>query len=151
MLRLLLRDFKTDSDERFFALLGDFVATYKNRKATSEDFAALAEKHVGRSMDRFFQQWLYGTEVPTIRYDYKIRKDKQGQYWVDLTADQEDVTSPFELDIPVGFVLQGNDEMVQLFSMDDWHAETRMGPFSKQPGKVNFNTFGGVLARVKRQ
>jgi hypothetical protein len=150
MLRLMLRDFETGSDHRFFALLRDFVEQYRGRKATTEDFADIVTKHTGRDMTRFFEQWIYGSEVPTVYYDYKINKDSNYKYWVDIEVEQKFVQQPFELQIPVSLMFH-NEEEVRMLDIDTWEFAIRYGPFDLQPSQLDFNTFGGVLARVKRK
>jgi aminopeptidase N len=146
----MLRDFETGSDHRFFALLRDFVEQYRGRKATTEDFADIVTKHTGRDMTRFFEQWIYGSEVPTVYYDYKIKRDSNYKYWVDIEVEQKFVQQPFELQIPVSLMFHKEEE-VRMLDIDTWEFAIRYGPFDLQPSRLDFNTFGGVLARVKRK
>ena len=150
MLRLLLRDFETNSDDRFFALLRDFVSQYQNKKATTADFAAVVSKHAGRNMDRFFEQWIYGSEVPTVYYDYEIKWDRDRQYWIDIEVEQKFVTEPFEMEIPLSWKFEQKEE-VRILEIDSWDYTIRFGPFDERPTNFDFNSYGGVLARVKRK
>src|SRR5205823_3420449 len=50
MLRMMMWDSKTQ-DQRFKEMMRDFVQTYANKVATTEDFKAAVEKHMTKEMD----------------------------------------------------------------------------------------------------
>ena len=62
MLRRLL------GDEAFFSGLRRFYAEQKFQKAGTDDFRRAMEAASGRSLERFFEQWIHGTNVPRVRY-----------------------------------------------------------------------------------
>lgn len=66
MLRRLL------GDETFFNGLRRFYAAQKFQKTGTEDFRRAMEAESGRTLERFFEQWIYGTEIPRIRYSTTI-------------------------------------------------------------------------------
>lgn len=79
MLRTMMHDRET-GDERFIAMMKDFVQTYYNRDVSTEDFKRVVEKHMtpkmnldgnGR-MDWFFDEWVYGTEIPRYKFEYSF-------------------------------------------------------------------------------
>lgn len=72
MIRNLVMDPMTMKDEKFMAIMKDFFQSYVGKQATTEDFQRIVEKHVGVGMDWFFQQWVYGTEIPTYRFAYTV-------------------------------------------------------------------------------
>jgi hypothetical protein len=149
MLRTLLRDFESGSDERFWAMLADFAATFKGRSATTLDFKDIVEKHVGESMEWFFNQWILGVEIPTYVYSYTL-SNSGNEYWVDLNVRQEEVTSDFKMFIAIGIELS-EKKLTQLIWMQTPEQTFRLGPFSEKPSKVTFNEFDGVLARIKQK
>ncbi|MBM7788298.1 M1 family metallopeptidase [Tenggerimyces flavus] len=53
-------------DGPFFALLRDWVATYRDSVATTADFVALAERHAGRSLKSLFDAWLFAPKLPVL-------------------------------------------------------------------------------------
>jgi hypothetical protein len=55
-------------DEHFFRALRRFYDAQKFRKAGTEDLRAAFEEVAGRSLERFFDRWIYGAELPTLRY-----------------------------------------------------------------------------------
>ncbi|HUU36959.1 MAG TPA: M1 family aminopeptidase [Candidatus Desulfaltia sp.] len=49
-------------DETFRSLVTGFLREYRVRPSDFQDFQVFAEKTVGRSLDAFFKEWIYGTE-----------------------------------------------------------------------------------------
>jgi hypothetical protein len=73
MLRVMMREDSVPDPERVFrALMMDFVKIWSGRNPSTDDFKAVAERHItpdsnlagnGR-LDYFFNQWVYGTDIP---------------------------------------------------------------------------------------
>jgi len=61
-----------DDDAAFLRTIREFAAGHRGRFATTGDFKRIAEKHAGRSLDRFFDQWVSGTAIPAYSLDYKV-------------------------------------------------------------------------------
>ncbi len=82
MLRMMMYDSKT-GDARFQAMMKDFIKTNFNQDVSTEDFKKAVEKHITKEMDVdrngrmdwFFNEWVYGTEVPSYKFDYQISGD----------------------------------------------------------------------------
>ncbi|MBI2186991.1 MAG: hypothetical protein HYU37_07675 [Acidobacteria bacterium] len=55
-------------DEHFFTALRRFYAAQKFRKAGTDDLRAAFEEVAGRSLERFFDRWIYSADVPRLRY-----------------------------------------------------------------------------------
>ncbi len=74
------RDKSGDPDARFKAMMQDFVRTHFNQDVSTEDFKRIVDKHItpemdldgDRRMDWFFNQWVYGTEVPAYKFEYSL-------------------------------------------------------------------------------
>ena len=49
-------------DSVFRSLVSGFLREFRTREADFEDFQAFAEKAAGRNLDRFFKEWIFGTE-----------------------------------------------------------------------------------------
>lgn len=49
-------------EEAFLSLVSGFLREYRARPAGFEDFKTFAEKSLGRDLDAFFQEWIYGAE-----------------------------------------------------------------------------------------
>jgi hypothetical protein len=108
MLRMLMFDPSQGGDARFQAMMVDFVKTYFNKDITTEDFKRVVDKHMtpqlnlggnGR-MDWFFNQWVYGTEIPSYRFDYQVG-EAGGQTVLNGHITQSGVPDDFVMKVPV--------------------------------------------------
>jgi hypothetical protein len=83
MLRMMMYNQRDGGDVRFQTMMKDFVKTYHNQPVSTEEFKLTVEKHMTKDMDIegngrmdwFFREWVYGTEVPAYRLEYKVSAD----------------------------------------------------------------------------
>ena len=83
MLRMMMHNQRDGGDTRFQTMMKDFVKTHFNQPVSTEEFKVAVEKHMTKEMDIaengrldwFFNQWVYGTEVPAYRLEYKVSSD----------------------------------------------------------------------------
>lgn len=71
MLRNLLLDEADPAETRFRDLMKDFYTRFAGRRAFTEDFRAAAERAAGEDLGWFFEQWVYGTGIPAVRFTWK--------------------------------------------------------------------------------
>ncbi|MGH9840984.1 MAG: carboxypeptidase regulatory-like domain-containing protein [Blastocatellia bacterium] len=108
MLRWMMHDRQT-GDQKFIAMMRDFVKSHFNDNASTESFKAVVEKHMtpqmdlegNKRMDWFFQQWVYGTEVPRYRLDYSLTPDADGKTLLKATVTQSEVSPGFKMLVPM--------------------------------------------------
>jgi hypothetical protein len=55
----------------------------------------------GGKMDRFFDEYVYGTALPTYRFDHSFEAGAQGDYILTLKLTQENVDDHFRMLVPV--------------------------------------------------
>jgi hypothetical protein len=107
MIRMMMMDRK-DGDAKFQAMMRDFVKTNFNKGATTEDFKAMVEKHItpkmdidkNGKMDWFFDQWVYGKEVPAYKLEYKV-DNANGKYILSGKITQSGVSDNFAMIVPL--------------------------------------------------
>lgn len=92
-------------DERFFALLAEIVKRFGRRSMSTEDFRALAAQFLvpksdDSNLEGFFDQWVYGTGIPTLKLTYQI-KGKAPALRLVGTLTQSDVGEDFSVLTPV--------------------------------------------------
>ena len=68
MLRRLL------GDDQFFAGLRAFYDDRKFQKAGTDDLQRAFEAQSGRKLDRFFERWIYGTDIPRLTYHVTMQE-----------------------------------------------------------------------------
>lgn len=59
-------------DEAFFRALRRFYSDEKFEKAGTDDLQRAFEAETGRSLERFFERWIYGASLPRLRYGITI-------------------------------------------------------------------------------
>jgi hypothetical protein len=91
-------------DEAFFGGLRRYYADNKFKKAGTEDLQRAMETVAGRSLTRFFEQWIYGSGLPRIRYSTTT----EGQ---EMVVRFEQVGEVF--DVPVTVTLNFADKSVE--------------------------------------
>jgi hypothetical protein len=62
-------------DEAFFRGLRRFYATWRFKKAGTEDVKAAFEAEANRDLDRFFDRWIYGSSLPRLKFSYTTERD----------------------------------------------------------------------------
>jgi hypothetical protein len=121
MLRGLMSDPKTGSDERFFRMLRDFISKYQGQSVSTEDFMHHVEKYMtaesdlekNHKLDWFFNEWVYETGVPTYRIETNVRRLAADKYLVQGSITQSDVPGGFEMLVPV-VAIYAKDKRVTL-------------------------------------
>jgi len=109
MLRKVMADGQAGSEERFFTMLRDFVATYRGQYPSTKDFIRHAEKYMtpvmdvdrDHHLDWFFNDWVYGTGVPTYKVEVSTHRASPKEYVIEGTIEQSDVPPQFETPVPV--------------------------------------------------
>jgi hypothetical protein len=109
MLRGLMRNPSTGSDEQFFRLLRDFLATYQGKDVSTADFVRHAEKYMTRAsdlehnrrLDWFFNEWVYETGVPTYKLQSSVKQLSPKKFLVQGSITQSGVSSDFEMLVSV--------------------------------------------------
>ena len=62
-------------DEAFFRGLRRFYATWRFKKAGTEDVKAAFELEANRDLDAYFDRWIYGSSLPRMRFSYTTEAD----------------------------------------------------------------------------
>lgn len=110
MLRMMMYDQKGGTrDQRFQAMMQDFIKTHYNQDVSTEDFKRIVEKHILPKMDIdkngtmnwFFDQWVYGWEMPSYRFDYQIAKTPDGKATLTGKVTQSGVSDNFVMIVPI--------------------------------------------------
>jgi hypothetical protein len=151
MLRNMMMDYDKKSDERFQKMMADFVQTYQGKNASTEDFKAIVDKHMGEDVDWFFDQWVYGVEIPTYVFSYTTEKTPEGKYVIKCEITQEDVSKDFKMWVPVLLDFGGDQYAVQRLWVDKPENKYELPKAPMMPKKVTLNPFHAVLCEVKNK
>ena len=149
MLRILMLDLKTMNEDRFTGMMKDFYRSYQGRRASTDDFRKVVERHAGTDMAWFFDQWVHSTAIPTYRVAYRTVPVEDGQFRTRLKVRQEGVPDDFQMFVPVTLDL-GKDRIARVrVRVKGPVSEIELPPMPAEPKSVKFNDFEAVLAEVK--
>ena len=87
-------------DEHFFRGLRNFYRASRFRKVGTQDFRAAMENESGRSLERFFDRWIYGSTLPKLKVTHRLEG-------TDVVLHVEQIGEVF--DVPVTLTLQYAD------------------------------------------
>jgi hypothetical protein len=159
MLRSIMYDdsqSKPDDKEKIFIdTMHDFVESHRNAPASTESFMAVVNKHVpprldlqktGR-LDWFFQEWVFGTDVPKYEFKYQSSPGDGNSVRVRATITQSEVSPSFAMFVPV-FADFGQG-MVRLNQIEMVGNSTRTIDIvlPQAPKKVALNYYKEILER----
>jgi|SoiMethySBSTD1v2_1073268.scaffolds.fasta_scaffold00601_20 peptidase M1-like protein len=122
MLRMMMREDRVpDPDRLFKAMMADFVKTWSGKNPSTDDFKAIAERHMIKDMDLaangkldyFFNQWVHGTDIPTLTSALEVTDIGGGKYKIAGTITQAGVPADFRTRVPIYLDL-GNDRLERL-------------------------------------
>ena len=138
---------------RFIAMMHDFVDTYRGKSASTEDFQKIAEKHMPKTLDFehngslnwFFEEWVYGVEVPRYRFEYQIAPAEGGKVKVHATLSQSEVGPQFIMPIPVFGDFDGKIVRIGQFPVVGSSTRTFDFELPKAPKKLMLNYYYDIL------
>jgi hypothetical protein len=142
-------------DQAFIDMMHDFIESHHDLNASTESFKAIVEKHMPKRLDLqqngrldwFFDEWVYGTQVPRYHFKYNLLSAEAGKVRVQVDITQSEVDQNFAMFVPVfadfgqGWVrlgqlaLAGNSTRSAIFNMD------------RAPKKVALNAYKDILER----
>jgi len=154
MLRAIMYDQNT-GDQRFIAMMHDFVKTYFNQNASTEGFKRVVEKHMtptmdldgNKRMDWFFNEWVYGTELPRYKLEYTLATEADGKVTLTFTVAQSGVSERFKMLVPVYLDFDGKwTRLGEATLIGNSTTKEIMVRLAQRPKRVAINAFHDVLA-----
>ncbi len=138
-------------------MMKDYTAAYGGKFASTADFQKVVERHMvpamnatnDGKMDWFFNQWVYGTEMP--RYVSDLKAEPAGEETrIHGTIRQEGVSKDFRAVVPIYVELGKNETarvgMLPLIGEASVPVDVKL-KLPKKVRKVYLNAHGEVLAR----
>jgi hypothetical protein len=148
MIRMMMRDLNSGSDDRFFAMMKDFAATYAWKDATTEDFRKVVEKNMNTDLGWFFDQWVYGTDIPRYHFTWSAEPGENGKSVLVCTVEQSDVPATFKMPVPI-VIEFGKDRYAITRILVDEPTKTFRINLPEKPRDVKFNFYQAVLCSEK--
>jgi len=154
MLRAMMYDRKT-GDQAFIEMMHDFVKTHFNQNASTESFKRVVEKHMtpgmdidgNKRMDWFFDEWVYGTELPRYKMEYSLTPDASGKVLLKLSVTQSGVSDRFKMLVPVYLDFDGKiTRLGEATVIGNSTTPEFKVMLPQKPKRVLINAFHDVLA-----
>lgn len=146
-------------DDAFWSGVREYVNTYGGRVVETEDFRKMIEKHSGRSLVRFFEQWFHSKGYPSLKVTFGWdAKEREGTFEIEQAqVDEKNGVPVFELDLTLAWVIDGvaQQKKVELRSRKHTFVipmaadpeQVRVDPFSETLHKLDFNPGDERLTR----
>jgi peptidase M1-like protein/carboxypeptidase family protein len=155
VLQMLRSVMYSDEDTQFIAMMHDFVDSHRERPASTESFKAAVERHMTKTMDLqgngrmdwFFNEWVYGTQVPRYHFEYQLSPADGGKTKLHMSITQSEVDERFIMPVPV-FADFGSG-MVRIGQIPVGGNSTRTVDtlLPSEPKKVALNAYRDILER----
>ena len=149
MLRNMMINTRTMDESKFKAMMRDFYETYRGKRASTLDFQRTVEAHFGQPMDWFFNQWVYGTAVPTYTFSWSAETDSTGKPAVRLRVRQSDVPAGFTMYVPILIRFDQGEAIIRMLVREETTEALVRLPAA--PRVVTLNPLESVLADVRTE
>jgi hypothetical protein len=101
IMHMLRNVMQTNPESTVFAdFVEDLRTQFRAKSISTYDFKSLAEKHIRKPLDWFFDDWVFGTGIPAYKLDYKTEPGPGG-FVVSGSIAQSGVPDTFEMPVPV--------------------------------------------------
>jgi aminopeptidase N len=103
-------------DAQFTKMLAELRRRYEWKTLDTEQFRLLCAEFLppqspDPKLESFFDQWVYGTGIPTLKLNYSV-KGKPGAWKLSGTVTQTEVPDDFSVTIPIE-IQTGRGKVVQ--------------------------------------
>ncbi|MEY3386436.1 MAG: hypothetical protein RIR53_1247 [Bacteroidota bacterium] len=151
MLRNMMIDLNSMKEDAYMTVMREFYNRFKNKHASTEDFKSTIEQLTGADLKWFFDQWVYGNELPTYRVAWKKELTLEGQWKVTMRIRQQGVSESFRMPVPVKVVDEDGKAMRLRINVTSTTNEVELPPLQFEPDDVIFNDLSSVLCDVKTE
>ena len=150
MLRMMLMDFQSEHDDRYRQMMRRFAKSHMHNVINTSAFEAAVTEAFGEPMDWFFDQWVYGVEVPAYRQDLEIVRTGASDMPFALkgTILQEDVRSGFKMPVPIRLTFENRPPLTHRILVDAERVEVNI-PLPAYASDIEFNYLNSVLAQER--
>jgi hypothetical protein len=131
-------------------MMHEFATTYANRNASTADFQHVVEKYMAEPMDWFFNEYVYGTEVPTYDFQYNVKPAPGGKYLLQCSLTQSGVSGQFEMRVPLYVTVGKSIQRLGFITIKGATTVPVQIPLAVSPDRVSIDAYHSILA-IERQ
>jgi aminopeptidase N len=134
-------------EELYRKCIHEYLQKHQLTSVVSDDLRQVIETHSGRTMDRFFDQWLYHARHPDLNISYQWLSDQGlAKVTIKQTHAVNDDVVLFHFPTKLRFVV--NDQTIDHEIVVSSEEEDFYVPLAAQPSIVRFDPDYSVLAKV---
>ncbi len=150
MLRSLLKNSPAGKERDFFReILSTFYKDSVGQEVSTVDFINTVEKVTQADWDWFFEQWIYGTGLPTISWGCNAGgKDANGKYPLQVNITKTNVPADFKVFVPLKLDF-GGDRWTEILLPVTKATMAQQIPLPAEPKKVELNPRMSCLAKIE--
>ena len=135
-------------DQTFFDALKSYVKTYAYRSADTEDFEAVCESKVGRSLNWFFKEWVYGINRPA--YECTWRTQRTGDDTVVTVEIIQGQTNSQIFEMPIDISIVTDKGRAKFIAWQKLRSQTFEFRVPGQAEGVELDPDGWILKKLKQ-
>jgi len=151
MLRNLLKNSPAGKDRDLFReVISTFYKESKGKEVSAEDFINTLERVTKADWDWYFDQWVYGTGLPTLSWTWnaKGKADANGRHPLHVEITKTNVPADFKVFVPLKFDFGGDRRGEILLPVTEAH-KTYDIPLPAKPKKVELNPRMSCLVKIE--
>lgn len=135
-------------DSLFFKGMREYARTFAYGSATTQEFQQVMEDVSGRSLETFFQQWVYSAGYPIVAFSDITFNGSGNAYWASIRVNQTQLDAPlFEFDLPLEFRSSSGDTTL-IVPIDAVREQMlNLGPMPFKPGEIVVDPEDWILLR----
>ncbi len=145
MLRNMMLDLNTMKEDAFMTVMREFYMRHRGKRASTQDFQKTIEDVTGVNLQWFFDQWVYGNQIPTYTYAYKSEKQADGTYKNTIRIKQTGVPETFRMYIPIKVILDNGNSARFRIVMTGAEAVMDLPTTTSEIDDILFNDLASVL------
>jgi hypothetical protein len=128
-------------DDVFFRGVRRFYSTSRFRKVGTEDLRKAFEAESGRSLERFFEQWIYGSTLPHLKVQYRVEGS-------DLAVHVDQIGEVFQVPVTLTLQYSGGRKADVVVRLGEQSTDARI-PLDSTLQSVVINRDDGTLAEIE--
>ncbi|GCF11831.1 M1 family aminopeptidase [Dictyobacter arantiisoli] len=151
-------------DINFRRGLKAYLETYRTKQVVTADLMRTLEEVTGRSLERFFQQWVHGGGHPELEVNYTWDNERKlAKVKIKQTQKVDELTACFYMPLDIAFTIPTSDEEAQREQITQTHTvsmQVQLGedgqveqsfylPLEREPVMVRIDPDGWLLKTLR--
>ncbi len=128
-------------EDVFFRGVRRFYSTSRFRKVGTEDLRKAFEAESGRSLERFFDQWIYGSTLPHLKVQYRVEGSE-------LAVHIDQIGEVFQVPVTLTLQYSGGRKADVVVRVEEQSTDKRI-PLDSMLQGVVINRDDGTLAEIE--